>query len=138
MSVMVNGSPTPQFGMERGLRQGDPLSHFLFNIVVEGMNCLLLKARNLDLIGGESFDNNVHISHLQFADDTILFIKPRIDYLLNVKRVLRCFELASGLKINFYGESGNWKSCGVDLLGFNFQMQKSNPSHLISWFSFRW
>ncbi|KAK2654492.1 hypothetical protein Ddye_014348 [Dipteronia dyeriana] len=40
-------------------------------------------------------------------DDTILFLKPRRDFLRNARRVLRCFELASGLKIKFY------KSCVV-------------------------
>ncbi|KAK2656340.1 hypothetical protein Ddye_009392 [Dipteronia dyeriana] len=81
---------------------------FIALIPKVGVNCLLLKARNLDLIRGERFDNNnVHISHLHFTDETILFIKPRIDYLLNVKRVLQYFKLASGLKINFH------KSCVV-------------------------
>ncbi|KAK2650217.1 hypothetical protein Ddye_017706 [Dipteronia dyeriana] len=94
--------------MERGLRQSDSLSPFLFNFVVEGLNCLLKKALQLDLICKESFDDNkVHITHLQFVDDTILFLKPRKDYLLNTKRVLWCFEMASGLKIIFF------KSCAV-------------------------
>ncbi|KAK3218927.1 hypothetical protein Dsin_012897 [Dipteronia sinensis] len=76
------GELQAQFGLEKGLRQGDPLSPFLFNIVVEGLNCLLKKAANMGLM----------------EDDTILFIKPRMDYLLNAKRLLRCFELVSGLK----------------------------------------
>ena len=83
---MVNGSPTPQFGAQRGLRQGDPLSPFLFNIVVEGLSALLYKAVSLDLIKGESFGKNeVHVSHLQFANDTVVFLKPSIDYILNLK-----------------------------------------------------
>lgn len=55
------------------------------------------------MIWGEIFeDNGDHISHLQFVDDTILFLKPRVDFLLNLKRIFRCFELASGLRINFH------------------------------------
>jgi hypothetical protein len=60
------------------------------------------------LIKGIGFQNDdIHITHLQFADDTMLFIEPRMDYVLNARRILRCFELASGLKINFH------KSCLV-------------------------
>ncbi|XP_058726223.1 uncharacterized protein LOC131597549 [Vicia villosa] len=44
MSVMVNGSPTKEFKVERGLRQGDPISPFLFVIVAEGLKGLVNKA----------------------------------------------------------------------------------------------
>ncbi|KAK3220389.1 hypothetical protein Dsin_014359 [Dipteronia sinensis] len=108
MSILVNGSPTKQFRVEIGLRQGDPLLPFLFNIVVEGLSCMITKARDLHLIKGAVFGvDKVHITHLQFADDTILFVEPNMDYIRNVKRILRCVELVSGLKINFH------KSCLV-------------------------
>ncbi|KAK2638181.1 hypothetical protein Ddye_025976 [Dipteronia dyeriana] len=60
------------------------------------------------MLRGVSFGNNsVHITHLQFTDDTILFLKPNQVYLNNAKRILRCFELATSLRINFH------KSCVV-------------------------
>ncbi|KAK2659274.1 hypothetical protein Ddye_005807 [Dipteronia dyeriana] len=55
LSVLVNGNPTSQFGVERGLRQGDPLFPFLFNIVVEGLSSLILKAVNLGMVQREDF-----------------------------------------------------------------------------------
>ena len=110
LSVLVNGSPTRQFELEKGLRQGDPLSPFLFNIVVEGLNALFKKAVSLDMLKGVSFGRgDVHVTHLQFAYDTILFLQPREDNLVNARRILRCFEVASGLRINFS------KSCVVQV-----------------------
>lgn len=44
------------------------------------------------------------ISHLQFVDYTVIFIKNDLEYVLGIKRVLQCFELLSGLSIN-YGKS---------------------------------
>ncbi|KAK3199061.1 hypothetical protein Dsin_022476 [Dipteronia sinensis] len=108
LSVLVNGSPTKQFQMERGLRQGDPLSPFLFNMVVQVLSSMLDKAKWLGLIRGKGYGNDrVHITHLQFADDTVLFLEPKMEFLMNSRRILRCFELLSGLKINFH------KSCLV-------------------------
>ena len=44
ISVLVNGSPTAEFLPQRGLRQGDPLTPFLFNVVAEALNGLMRRA----------------------------------------------------------------------------------------------
>ena len=77
MSVLVNGCPTEEFFIGKGLRQGDPLSPFLFNLVVEVLSKMMDKARERGMIKGIGFNNDeLHITHLQFADDTMLFIDP--------------------------------------------------------------
>lgn len=74
----------------------------LFNLVVEVLSSMIGKAVHLGTFGGikisDSFDRK---THLQFADDTLLFIDNDIDFLLAMKRVLICFQLLSGLKIKF-------------------------------------
>ena len=71
MSVLINNTPTKPFNLERGLRQGDPLSPFLFVLVVEVMNGMLCKAPERRLIDGiEVGKDRVGVSHPQFADDT--------------------------------------------------------------------
>ncbi|XP_016206044.1 uncharacterized protein LOC107646370 [Arachis ipaensis] len=102
MSVLINGSPTRPFKMERGLRQGDPLSPFLFVLVVDVLHRMISEAvrngRITPLFVGR---DNIELSHLQFADDTVLFYPPEEETIKNYKRLLRCFELMSGLAINF-------------------------------------
>lgn len=76
VSVLVYGSPTSEFSPSRGLRQGDHLSHFLFNMVAEGLNILLTRARELNLFKGAVLKGNeISVSHLQFADDSLIFCK---------------------------------------------------------------
>ena len=48
--VLVNGSPTPEFCPQKGLRQCDPLSPFLFNVVAEGLTLLVTRAKGLGLV----------------------------------------------------------------------------------------
>lgn len=57
VSVLVNGSPTKEVRMERGLRQGDPISPFLFLIVAEGFNMLMKKAVDNGKFNGYKFEN---------------------------------------------------------------------------------
>ncbi|GKV16979.1 hypothetical protein SLEP1_g27539 [Rubroshorea leprosula] len=102
VSSLVNGSPSRQFKVTRGLRQGDPLSPFLFLIIAEGLNGLVSEAiKNGKLEGVEVGNKNFRISHLQYADDTILFGKATEENVWAMKGILRAFELVSGLKINF-------------------------------------
>lgn len=101
-SVIINGTPTTPFKLHRGLRQGDPLSPFLFVLVVEALNLLIQKATSLNLWSGiKSCKKGPTLTHLQYADDTIIFCKPSPDSLPNIQKTLILFQLASGLKVNF-------------------------------------
>ncbi|KAE8669530.1 hypothetical protein F3Y22_tig00112231pilonHSYRG00215 [Hibiscus syriacus] len=103
ISVLVNGSPTNEFKMGKGLRQGCSLSPMMFNIVGELLNLMLIKAADCALFEGFSVgraENKFHLTHLQFADDLILFCRDSSAQIMNIRRVLRVFGLMSGLQLN--------------------------------------
>jgi hypothetical protein len=111
MSILVNGSPTEEINIKRGLKQGDPLAHFLFLLVAEGLDGLMKRAVELNRFKGFRIGNQgVVVSHLQYADDTLCIGEPTLENLWTLKAILRSFEMVSGLKVNF------WKS---SLLGVN-------------------
>jgi hypothetical protein len=111
MSVLVNGCPTEEINIQRGLKQGDPLAPFLFLIVAEGLGGLMKKAVSMHHFSGFQIgDGDVTISHLQYADDTLCIGEATIANLWTLKAILRGFEMVSGLKVNF------WKS---NLMGVN-------------------
>uniref|UniRef100_A0A251VRU4 Putative RNA-directed DNA polymerase, eukaryota, Reverse transcriptase zinc-binding domain protein n=1 Tax=Helianthus annuus TaxID=4232 RepID=A0A251VRU4_HELAN len=100
-SVLVNGSPTFDFKCSKGMRQGDPISPFLFTIVMETLSCLVRKAVEESVIKGIQLPNDGPLlSHLFFADDALLVGEWSEENLMNIVRLLRCFHICSGLKIN--------------------------------------
>ncbi|GKV43845.1 hypothetical protein SLEP1_g51093 [Rubroshorea leprosula] len=102
VSVLVNGSATKEFSMTRGLRQGDPLSPFLFLMVVEALNGLTSAVVAKGYFWGVKIgDGELEVSHLQFADDTLFMGEATEDNVWTVKCIMRAFELVSRLKINY-------------------------------------
>jgi len=99
----VNGSPTYEFPLQRGLRQGDPLSPFLFLLVAEGLNVLMnsVVENNLYKGYGVGSTNLAVVSHLQFADDTLLIGEKSWANVRALRAVLTLFADMSGLKVNF-------------------------------------
>ena len=101
MSILLNGSPLQPFKMEKGLRQGDPLSPYLFILVSEALVCFLKKAHNMNLIEAVSIEKaKVSLKHLQFADDTLIFAPKNSSCITNYFRILDVFALMSGLSLN--------------------------------------
>ena len=96
----------------RGLRQGNPLSPYLFLLVSEGLNGLIQQAVTAgDLRGFSLCRNGPRISHLFFVDDTLLFCKAELKEVQTIQNILQKYELASGQNINsgkttlFFGKS---------------------------------
>lgn len=73
-SVLLNGSPCGFFSSYRGIRQGDPLSLFLFILLVEAFSWAIRAARSAGLWKGISISEVLDpVSHCLFVDDTLLF-----------------------------------------------------------------
>nr|GEY75940.1 putative ribonuclease H protein At1g65750 family [Tanacetum cinerariifolium] len=102
MSILVNGSPSEEFGLERGVKQGDPLSPFLFILAAEGLNAIVSEAVEKGIFRGVVVgDNNIMVPHLQYTDDTIFFGDWDKDNSKSLMCILKCFKEASGLKVNY-------------------------------------
>ncbi|XP_021971327.1 uncharacterized protein LOC110866487 [Helianthus annuus] len=85
-AVLVNVSPTFEFMCEKGLRQGDPISPFLFLIVMEALSWLLKKAREIGEFKGINFaDNEADITHLFYADDALILGEWSRENLQNIE-----------------------------------------------------
>ncbi|KAL8123355.1 hypothetical protein AgCh_011356 [Apium graveolens] len=117
ISVLVNGSPTKEFAPKRGLRQDDPLSPLLFNLVVEILSKMLTQASNIGAFKGISLAADEQpISHLQFADDTVIFMEDKLENVVAIKSILHDFHLLMGLKINFSKSRLYSKGKGLEIL----------------------
>ena len=78
-SILVNGEPRGWIKPSRGIRQGDPLSPFLFLLCTEGLHGLITKAAAQGDIKGYSLcRNSPRLTHLLFADDSLLFCRATI------------------------------------------------------------
>lgn len=86
---------------ERGLRQGDPLSSYLFLLCIKGLTALLKNFETRKLVQGIKVARNApSISHMLFADDSYIFCKASLENADNVLQLLDIFERASRQKIN--------------------------------------
>ena len=86
------------------MRQGDPLSPYLFVVGMEVLSCLIKRAVEGNFISGCSLGNReggeMVISHLLYAADSIIFCEAKSEQLMCLSWTLMWFEAFSGLKIN--------------------------------------
>jgi hypothetical protein len=86
--------------------------------VVEGLSGLVRSAESHGLYQGFKIGSScLSISHLQYADDTLFLEEASMSNLWSLKTILRCFELASGLKVNFSKSSVMGVNVGNEFLG---------------------
>ncbi|KAJ9561755.1 hypothetical protein OSB04_006915 [Centaurea solstitialis] len=100
-SIALNGETVGFFKGARGLRQGDPISPYLFTLVMEGFSMILKQcieeASNFQYHQG---CEEMHITHLCFADDLFVFTSANSESVEVLRRALDMFRTRSGLEPN--------------------------------------
>ena len=99
--VLINGQPRGLIVPHRGLRQGDPLSPYLFILCTEALIANIKKAeRSQQLTGMKVARACPAISHLLFADDSLFFCKAQKEECQIIFGILKEYEAVSGQLIN--------------------------------------
>ncbi|KAL9677072.1 hypothetical protein QQ045_005299 [Rhodiola kirilowii] len=99
-SIMINGEMSDFFEGRRGIRQGDPLSPFLFTIAMECLSRMMQRLKKEDGFYYHPKCHRIKMSHIMFADDLILFSSGRQSAVGAIKKVVMQFLSCSGLGIN--------------------------------------
>ncbi|KAK1308804.1 hypothetical protein QJS10_CPA09g00704 [Acorus calamus] len=108
LAVLVNGSPTDWFSMERGLRQGDPLSPYLFVLVAEVISAMIRQEQELGKLVGYIPDVRIQsqtgrkgIAHILYADDLLLVSTATPAQCEVFRQILTKAQTLTGLTVSY-------------------------------------
>ncbi|XP_057416032.1 uncharacterized protein LOC130710699 [Lotus japonicus] len=101
-AILLNGEPQDWFCPQRGLRQGDPISPYLFILCAEVFAGLIEEQVALGNLHGVRIARGApQISHLFFADDSLLFMRANLMEADQILATIKKYEVASGQRVNF-------------------------------------
>ncbi|KAL9659040.1 hypothetical protein QQ045_018605 [Rhodiola kirilowii] len=99
--IRVNGMVTEEITPGRGIRQGDPLSPFLFLICTEWLSMKVNEYQKRGKLNGIKICRGApEVTHLLFADDSLFFLRANMKNAENLRRILSEYEMLSGQKVN--------------------------------------
>lgn len=100
-AILVNEQPVGHIMPSKGIRQGDPLSPYLFLLCAESLSALLTRAeKNGVLTCVPTSKKGPRLSHLFFTNDSLIFCKANSVEWRRVTKLLDKYEAASGQKLN--------------------------------------
>lgn len=124
-SIAINGESCGYFKGTRGLRQGDPLSPYLFVLALEVLSQLLIGKYTDGSIGFHPQTEDLQLTHLAFADDLMIFSDGTVNSIKCIADTLEDFALWSGLRMNksktelYVAGLNNDETADIARLGFN-------------------
>ncbi|XP_039146767.1 uncharacterized protein LOC120284004 [Dioscorea cayenensis subsp. rotundata] len=99
-SILINGSPSSWITSTRGIRQGDPISSYLFILVSQNLSSLLIRSMNLGMIPGFDARLSYNFNHLMYADDLVIVTRASRFAARNIKLCLDFYASLTGQKAN--------------------------------------
>lgn len=128
-SILVNGASTGYFSSKRGLRQGCPLTPYLFSIIMEHFSANMKACASNGLISSPYVASDITVSYLFFADDLMLFFDASPWAAGNIKKLLDDFNCFAGLGANLGKSRIFFSNCNPEtkfeisaIMGFQVQI----------------
>jgi len=139
-AILINGSASSPFNIDRGIRQGCPLSPLLFLLVMEGLSRLISSTKRSGNISGLKIMEHFYLIHLLFVDDILIFINGSVWDSTTLNEILQLFCSATGMELNRGKSFISLSGCTIQesqLAIQKFPFQETNLLEGIKYLGFR-
>ena len=115
-TVLINGSPSTFFRPTRGIRQGFPLSPFIFLLVVDALSRLILKAKEEGNNEGVKVSSEEEVTHTLFVDDVLFFGVGTKENPKEFAALIEKYKKATGMLVNIDKSMLVHNECSLELI----------------------
>eukprot|EP00253_Pinus_taeda_P028493 PITA_28493 len=139
-AILINGSASPIFNIDRGIRQGCPLSPLLFLLVMEGLSRLITTEKRRGGLQGLKIMEHFYLTHLLFVDDILIFLNGSVRDTISLNEILILFCKAMGMEINREKSTISLFECTLQeshLATQNFPFQATDLMEGLKYLGFR-